>query len=64
MAVLYLVFPYLADPVAAVIRCIGNADVFVMCSQCSFVGTLASNFQNFIGGGFLIPFVDFFLSWK
>lgn len=60
LAVLYLVFPYLAYPVAAVIRCIGNADVFITCRRCSFVGTLASNFQNFIGGGFLIPFVDFF----
>lgn len=63
LAVLYLVFRYYSDltyPVAAVIRCIGNADVFITCCRCSFVGTLASNFQNFVGGGFLISFVDFF----
>lgn len=47
-------------PIAAVIRCIGNASVFITCCQCSFVGTSACNFQNFIGGGFLISFVCFF----
>lgn len=49
-------------PIAEVIKCVWNADVFLLCAL--GVALLAAGFQNFTGGIFLVSFVVFKLEMK